>query len=103
MLRHYNLPLGTFKRYVGNRIHVLFHLAGVLQLHWSKLKEFVQLQSTAGEFFSSLLTINTCCRVVHKCIYIYICDLTWYKDCNDNQAQKAQPDNDTSDSSDKGL
>lgn len=50
MLRLHNLPVGTFVRYVGNRMHVVFHLAGILVLHWSKLKDFILMQCTAGEY-----------------------------------------------------
>ena len=48
MLRNDNLPMGTFVRYVGNRIHVLFHLAGILVLHHSRVKKFLETECTAG-------------------------------------------------------
>ncbi|GFS12659.1 hypothetical protein ElyMa_006703300 [Elysia marginata] len=55
MLRQHNLPAGTFLTYVGNRMHVLFHLAGVLLLHWDKVKKFLDMQCTAGGLPSSWL------------------------------------------------
>ncbi|RUS79206.1 hypothetical protein EGW08_013035 [Elysia chlorotica] len=47
MLRRHNIPVGTFVRYVGNRMHVLFHLAGVIVLHRGKVKEFLETRCTA--------------------------------------------------------
>ncbi|GFR89280.1 hypothetical protein ElyMa_006120400 [Elysia marginata] len=55
MLRSHNLPVGTFVRYVGNRIHVMFHLAGILILHWDKLKIFLETECTAGSLLKSSL------------------------------------------------
>ena len=36
-LREHDLPMGTFVRYVGNRRHVLFHIAGLIIHHHEKL------------------------------------------------------------------
>ncbi|GFR93746.1 hypothetical protein ElyMa_004385600 [Elysia marginata] len=48
-LRQNDLPLGTFVRYVGNRLHILFHLAGVLVTHREKLLAFTKEECTGGK------------------------------------------------------
>ncbi|GFR83258.1 hypothetical protein ElyMa_005971400 [Elysia marginata] len=55
MLRRHNLPMGTFVRYVGNRMHVLFHLAGVIVLHYNKVMDFLQTRCTSGGLLRSRL------------------------------------------------
>ena len=53
MLHRHNLPVGTFVRYVGNRMHVLFHLAGILVLHCNKVKDFLDTRCTAGKWIQT--------------------------------------------------
>ena len=48
MLQHHNLLVRTCVGYVGNRMHVLFHLAGILVLHCSKVKVFLETRCIAG-------------------------------------------------------
>ncbi|GFR74380.1 hypothetical protein ElyMa_002161200, partial [Elysia marginata] len=50
-LRQHGLPMGSFPRYVGNRFHVLFHLAGLILLHQTKLQDFLENQCSAAAPF----------------------------------------------------
>jgi hypothetical protein len=38
--------VGVFLRYVGNRLHILFHSAGIIILYLKELKKFVELGGT---------------------------------------------------------
>ncbi|GFR77463.1 hypothetical protein ElyMa_005825800 [Elysia marginata] len=53
-LQHYELSMGTFVRYVGNRLHVMFHSAGILYTHHAKLISFTENECTGG----GLLRVN---------------------------------------------
>ena len=51
-----DIPLKDFVRYVGNRLHVLFHSAGVVQMHADILLDFLKNASAvAGHLKSSLV------------------------------------------------
>ncbi|GFR66542.1 39S ribosomal protein L46, mitochondrial [Elysia marginata] len=53
LLRQHDLPMGTFVRYVGNRLHIMFHLAGILMTHHAMLLAFTEDQCTAGGLLRS--------------------------------------------------
>lgn len=50
-----NLPRGLIPRYRGNRLHVLFHIAGVLIEHYDTFIELLKTGTSIGGFRSSLL------------------------------------------------
>ncbi|GFO36330.1 hypothetical protein PoB_006283500 [Plakobranchus ocellatus] len=54
-LRTHDLPLSTFPRYVGNRLHILLHSAGILFLHKEKMLTFLSEKSTAGQLRQAIL------------------------------------------------
>ncbi|GFN85358.1 hypothetical protein PoB_001186400 [Plakobranchus ocellatus] len=54
-LRTHDLPLSTFPHYVGNRLHILLHSAGILFLHKEKFFTFLSEKSTAGQLQQAIL------------------------------------------------
>ncbi len=41
-LRDRNIPISKFARYVGNRLHIKFHLAGVFYEHKDALMDYLK-------------------------------------------------------------
>ena len=55
-LKKLNLPLGLFPRYRGNRLHILFHNAGIIIQYLEQLKEYLATTLVrCGNFVSCLL------------------------------------------------
>ena len=50
-----NLSRGLLPRYRGNRLHVLFHIAGIMIEHHDKLTEFLKSGTSLGGLRYSVL------------------------------------------------
>ena len=63
-LSELGVPIGSFPRYVGNRLHVLFHIACFIVRHLESLRVFLKGNNYQGHFSSSQSEYFTDCQCI---------------------------------------